>query len=78
MADEHRTNPPRFTCPGCGASHDRGYVNGVDPIYRCLHCGYSGHGFHPDQKIDREIGREIRANQAVDRELGLGEGPFEP
>lgn len=31
----------RFTCPQCGASHDRGPVNGVD-AYRCLGCDWSG------------------------------------
>lgn len=30
-----------FTCPTCGAQHNRGYVNGVD-TFRCLKCGYVG------------------------------------
>lgn len=78
MTDANRTNPPRFTCPRCNATHDRGYLNGVDPIYRCLRCGYSGYGFHPDEEIDREVAAEIRANQAIDEALGLGKGPFAP
>ena len=31
----------RFTCPNCGASHTRGYINGVD-TFRCFGCGYIG------------------------------------
>ena len=30
-----------FVCPSCGASHDRGPVNGFN-AYRCLGCGWSG------------------------------------
>ncbi len=57
---------PRFTCPRCNRSHDRGYVNGVD-TFRCLYCGYIGHGFHPDQAIDAKVGQDIRASQARTR-----------
>jgi rubredoxin len=32
-----------FTCPQCGAKHDRGYVDGYS-TFRCLRCGYSGTG----------------------------------
>ncbi len=31
----------KFLCPACGASHERGALNGVD-VYRCLKCGYVG------------------------------------
>jgi len=66
-----------FTCPSCDAKHDRGYVNGVD-VFRCLHCGYSGHGFHPDPAIDADVGKEIRANQVWNREHELPAGSFHP
>lgn len=66
-----------FTCPSCGAAHDRGYVDGAD-TFRCLRCGYVGHGFHPDPEIDREVGVEIRTNQKWNREHDLPEGPFLP
>jgi rubredoxin len=76
MADQ-KAGPIHFDCPRCGASHDRGYLNGVD-IFRCLGCGYVGHGFHPDEQIDHEVGQTIREAQAINRSLGLPEGPFEP
>lgn len=55
-----------FTCPRCQAQHDRGYFNGVD-VYRCLGCGYVGHGFHPDPAIDAGIGSEIVESQQLKR-----------
>lgn len=42
-----------FTCPTCDAKHDRGWVGYTPGTFRCLHCGYSGHGIHPDADIDR-------------------------
>jgi Zn ribbon nucleic-acid-binding protein len=66
-----------FNCPACGRSHDRGYLNGVD-VFRCLGCGYVGHGFHPDEAIDAEIAKDIREAQAVNVALGLDAGPFAP
>jgi hypothetical protein len=64
-----------FTCPCCGATHDRGYVNGVDR-FRCLGCGYSGHGLHPDAETDRELYQEHLSINALHRTLGLPEVPF--
>lgn len=66
-----------FRCPNCAATHRRGYLNGTD-VFRCLACGYTGHGFHPDEQIDAEIGRDIREAQRVNRSLGLPEGDFAP
>lgn len=66
-----------FECPRCGARHNRGYVDGVG-TFRCLGCGYTGHGFHPDEETDRLLGQEIRANQAWNVAHGLEPGPFEP
>lgn len=37
VVELQRHEPDSFLCP-CGASHDRGPVNGVD-VYRCLRCG---------------------------------------
>jgi rubredoxin len=52
-----------FTCPRCGRSHDRGYVDGVS-LFRCLNCGYLGRGHHPDPEIDGEVQHAIdEANQ---------------
>lgn len=66
-----------FVCPRCEATHDRGYANGVD-AYRCLRCGYSGYGFHPDEVIDREVATEIREAQAWNREHSIDPGPLLP
>jgi len=55
--------PIRFTCPRCERSHARGYLDGVS-LFRCLGCGYVGHGHHPDEEIDREVQREIDASKA--------------
>ena len=59
-----------FVCPVCSAEHDRGYINGVD-TFRCLRCGYVGHGFHPDGAIDREIFLDAKDAEAYEREVGL-------
>lgn len=64
--------PIRFACPGCNAQHDRGYLNGVD-LFRCLGCGYVGHGHHPDAEADRAIHLDIAAANEVNRSLGLPE-----
>ncbi len=51
-----------FTCPQCDAKHDRGYFGGPmaegGGTFRCLHCGYSGHGLHPDAEVDRGVYRD--------------------
>lgn len=61
-----------FKCPTCNAEHDRGYLNGVD-IFRCLHCGYVGHGFHPDAEIDREVFADVQEANAWNRAHGISE-----
>jgi len=66
-----------FVCPQCKSKHNRGYVDGVD-TFRCLRCGYAGHGFHTDAETDRLVGVEIRQNQAANVSLGLPPGPFHP
>lgn len=52
-----------FKCPveTCGVEHDRGYIDGVD-TFRCLRCGYVGHGFHPEQAHEQTL--HNCANQA--------------
>jgi rubredoxin len=70
-------DPIHFECPRCKATHDRGYFDGVD-TFRCLRCGYVGHGFHPDEAIDAGIGRDIREAQKWNRDHGLPEGEFAP
>lgn len=65
----------RFKCPVCDAEHDRGFVDGVS-VFRCLGCGYTGHGFHPDPSIDRECLAEHVANNALHRKLGIPEVPL--
>ncbi len=61
-----------FECPTCGARHRRGFLNGVD-VFRCLRCGYVGHGFHTDPEIDREVFEEHCAINALHRRLGIPE-----
>lgn len=65
----------QFECPTCGASHDRGFVDGVS-LFRCLRCGYQGHGFHPDPETDRAVYAEHCAANAMNRSLGLPEVPL--
>ena len=68
-------SPIIFECPSCGARHDRGFVDGVC-MFRCLRCGYQGHGFHPDAEIDRQVYADhLDANRCL-RELGLPEIPL--
>jgi len=64
----------RFVCPTCGASHDRGYVDGV-AIFRCLGCGYVGHGHHPDPEIDAEVQADVDEAEAWNRAHGIGGDP---
>lgn len=64
-----------FECPSCGARHTRGFLNGVD-VFRCLHCGYVGHGFHTDPEIDRAMLVEHNVNNAVNRRHGVREVPL--
>ncbi len=59
-----------FTCPRCERGHSRGYVNGVD-LFRCLGCGYVGHGLHPDEGVDQAAFEEAAKNVALDASLGL-------
>lgn len=59
-----------FACPRCEARHSRGYVNGVD-LFRCLGCGYVGHGLHPDEDVDQAAFEEAVENVALDARLGL-------
>jgi rubredoxin len=64
-----------FECPICGAQHTRGFLNGVD-VFRCLKCGYVGHGFHPDPEIDRLLMREHVAANIWNRAHGIQEVPL--
>lgn len=64
-----------FECPSCGATHDRGCLNGVD-VFRCLRCGYVGHGFHTDPEIDRELLAEHNVANAFNRAHGIAEAPL--
>lgn len=64
-----------FECPGCGATHDRGFVNGVD-VFRCLGCGYSGHGFSTDIEIDRAVYADHCEGNAWNLAHGLPEVPL--
>lgn len=66
-----------FQCPVCERKHNRGFFGSPDN-YRCLNCGYVGHGIHPDPEIDAAIGVEIRANQAWNVAHGLPAGEFAP
>jgi Zn ribbon nucleic-acid-binding protein len=66
-----------FTCPQCEAQHDRGYIDGVS-VFRCLGCGYLGHGFHADHIIDQGVAADIRAAQQWNVKHGLPKGPFFP
>lgn len=67
----------KFTCPRCVRSHSRGYIDGVS-IFRCLNCGYVGHGFHADEETDAGIAEDIRAGQRYNVSVGLEPGAFEP
>lgn len=66
---------PHFKCTTCGAEHRRGFLDGVS-LFRCLRCGYQGHGFHPDAETDREVYAEHAANNELNRSLGIPEVPL--
>jgi ribosomal protein L37AE/L43A len=65
----------RFECPVCAAVHDRGMINGVD-VFRCLRCGYVGHGFSVDPEADRLALEEHDAANAYNRVRGIEEVPL--
>jgi predicted RNA-binding Zn-ribbon protein involved in translation (DUF1610 family) len=62
----------RFLCPRCGASHSRGALDGC-AVYRCLRCGYVGHGYHPDPEPDRGTYEDSLHAEACDVRAGLSE-----
>ena len=64
-----------FKCPTCGAEHSRGFLDGVS-LFRCLRCGYQGHGFHPDADIDRAVYKERQLGNLVNRAAGVPEVPM--
>lgn len=64
-----------FQCPACNAEHWRGFLDGVS-LFRCLRCGYQGHGFHPDSDIDRDVYADHVEANAISRALGLPETPL--
>jgi Zn ribbon nucleic-acid-binding protein len=67
--------PIYFQCPTCEARHTRGFFNGVD-MFRCMGCGYQGHGFHSDPEIDRAVYSDHVVSNANLRLLGLPETPL--
>ena len=64
-----------FKCPTCDAEHTRGFLDGVS-LFRCLKCGYQGHGFHSDPKIDRQVFADHEAANTISRSLGIAETPL--
>lgn len=64
-----------FKCPTCDAEHTRGFLDGVS-LFRCLRCGYQGHGFHSDPEIDRQVLADHKAANAINRLLGVPETPL--
>lgn len=67
----------KFICPCCASEHERGYLDGV-ATFRCLRCGYTGHGFHADTAVDRGLFEEHEAANTWAQERGLTEErPFE-
>jgi predicted RNA-binding Zn-ribbon protein involved in translation (DUF1610 family) len=60
-----------FTCPSCGAQHDRGWIGYRLGSFRCMRCGYSGHGLHPDAEIDRSLWTEWEEGNAQLLAAGL-------
>jgi len=69
------TDRIQFKCPSCSAEHDRGFIDGIS-TFRCLGCGYRGHGFHTDPAIDNGLFAEHEANNALHRQLGIPEVPL--
>jgi Zn ribbon nucleic-acid-binding protein len=64
-----------FKCPTCEAAHTRGFINGVS-LFRCLRCGYQGHGFHSAPDIDRLVLADHEGGNAISRSLGIPETPL--
>jgi hypothetical protein len=65
----------QFECPKCSARHTRGFVNGVD-VFRCLKCGYLGHGFHADPEADLAAFQEHCDSNEWNRARGIPEVPL--
>jgi Zn ribbon nucleic-acid-binding protein len=65
----------KFKCPTCDAEHTRGFFDGIS-VFRCLRCGYQGHGFHRDLVTDRAMFADHEAANAVCRLLGIPETPL--
>lgn len=65
----------RFECPVCHVTHRRGFVDGVS-VFRCLSCGYQGHGFHPDAAIDEDVYQQHCESNAWNRSRGIPEVPL--
>ena len=63
-----------FTCPVCDAIHDRGYLNGFHAVFRCMGCGYTGFGHHPDPDIDAEVQMDLEAAYVWDLQHGITRG----
>jgi hypothetical protein len=61
------SQPIRFTCPTCSATHGRGFLDGVS-VFRCLRCGYLGHGFHSvaEATAIERYGTDAALSQASD------------
>ena len=64
-----------FCCPSCNAKHSRGFLDYVC-LFRCLRCGYQGHGFHPEQEIDKELFEDHKKANTFNRINGLPEAPL--
>ena len=63
-----------FRCPNCGAEHWRGYFG--HHSFRCLACGYQGHGLHPDHDTDEDLYQQWLADNAYNRSVGAEEVPL--
>jgi hypothetical protein len=50
-------------------------VNGVD-AFRCLRCGYVGHGLHADPETDGELFASWKSTNDIHRAAGIPELPF--
>jgi len=64
-----------FVCPSCEATHTRGFIDGIS-LFRCLNCGYSGHGFNNDPAIDKELYAQHQEANALNRAHGIPEVPL--
>lgn len=65
----------KFECPTCGAVHDRGFLDGRS-LFRCMKCGYQGHGLHSDPDIDRAMMLDHEEANAFHRARGIPEVPL--